>query len=70
MDLGGSNEGDPRPVTVNGMSIWFDKRTMRVFVEVQGVTEESTRFVMDIRTGHSLRNMGLALDECCEEAAR
>ena len=67
VDLGGSDEGDPRPATVNGMSIWFNKRTMQVFVEVQDVTEESARFEMDIRTGHSLRNMGLALDECAKK---
>ena len=66
MALGGSNDGDPGPATVNGMSIRFNKRTMQVFVEVTGVTESAT-FKMDITTGHSLRNMGRALDECAKK---
>jgi hypothetical protein len=49
------------------MSIWFDKRSMQVFVEVPGGTEESARFEMAITTGYSLRNMGLALDECAKK---
>ena len=65
-ELRGHDEGDPRPVTVNGMIIWFNKRSMQVFIEVQGA-EESASFEMATKTGYSLRNMGLALDECAKK---
>jgi hypothetical protein len=64
-ELGGHDEGDPGAVTVNGMRIWFIKRSMQVFIEAQGA-EESASFEMATKAGYSLRNMGLALDECCK----
>ena len=64
-ELRGRDDGDPGPVTVNGMSIWFNKRSMQVFIEAQGA-EESASFEMATKTWYSLRNMGLALDECCK----
>lgn len=65
-ELGGHDDGDPGPVTVNGMIIWFTKRSMQVFIEVQGA-QESASFEMATKTGYSLRNMGLALDECAKK---
>ena len=64
-ELRGRDDGDPGPVTVNGMSIWFNKRSMQVFIGVQDA-EESASFEMATTTWYSLRNMGLALDECCK----
>ena len=66
-ELGGHDDGDPGPVTVNGMSIWFNKRSMQVFIGVQDAEEESAGFEMATKTGYSLRNMGLALDECAKK---
>jgi hypothetical protein len=43
----------------------FNKRSMQVFIEAQGA-EESASFEMATKTWYSLRNMGLALDECCK----
>ena len=65
-ELRGRDDGDPGPVTVNGMSIWFNKRSMQVFIEAQGA-EESASFEMATKTWYSLRNMGLALDECAKK---
>ena len=65
--LEGSDDGDPGPATVNGRIIRFNKRSMQVFVEAPGSKEESATFKMDITTGHSLRNMGRALDECAKK---
>jgi hypothetical protein len=39
-ELRGRDDGDPGPVTVNGMSIWFNKRSMQVFIDAQGAEEE------------------------------
>ena len=54
-------------MTANGMSIWFNKRSMQVFIGVQDAEEESAGFEMATKTGYSLRNMGLALDECAKK---